>query len=83
LFVNLLRLLWACRGTAEPSQSAFLLALLIIILSFLTASLLQAKFIYGEGIGFGAFSWGLVLAYKYGLSRGSCDNLERVKDLDR
>ena len=83
LFVNLLRLVWACRGTAEPSQGAFLVALLIITLSFLTASLLQAKFIYGEGIGFGAFSWGLVLAYKYGLPRGSRDNLERVKDLDR
>ena len=76
LVVNLLRLLWACRGAAKPRQVAFVLALFIICLSFLIASPLQAKFIYDEGIGFGAFSWGLLLAYKYGLPRGSYDNLQ-------
>ena len=67
IFMNLLRLLWVCRVTTEPRQVAFVLALTIISLSILIVSPLQAKYIYEEGVGFGAFSLGLLLAYKYGL----------------
>jgi O-antigen ligase len=67
--ITLLRLLWVCRDTTEQRQVAYVWTLSIISLAILIASPLQAKYIYEEGIGFGAFSLGLLLAYKYGLPR--------------
>lgn len=66
-FLNLLKLMWTYVGNAAPEQRTLVWALLIICLSFLIASPIQAKFIYGEGVSIGAFAWGLLLAYKHGL----------------
>jgi hypothetical protein len=72
LCISLLRLVWtyapARAGMVPPKQYAFLWALIVVCLSFVVASPLQAKFIYSTGLPIGAFAWGLIMAHGHGMS---------------
>lgn len=71
LCAALLKLLWAYAGKLPLKESSFLWALFLVYLTFLVASPLQARFIYSEGVPIAAFSWGLLMAHRYGLSNGT------------
>lgn len=86
LCLGLLRLLWAHTpardGIASPKQRAFLWALFVVCLSFLVASPLQARLLYGTGLPLGAFAWGLIMAHRHGLSVMSMMSARRGESRD-
>jgi O-antigen ligase len=66
LCASMLGLVWAYAEKAPAAQSAFLWAMFIVCLSFLVASPLQARLLYGTGLPVGAFAWGLIMAHRRG-----------------
>lgn len=77
LFLNMLKLFWKGVEDKGRDRNVFLWALLIICLTLLIASPVQAKFVYREGIVFAAFCWGLIMANKHGLPSGIYEDSPR------
>ncbi len=81
LFVNLLKLLWACTNEGAAYNSVFLWALFILCLTFIIVSPQQARFIFGNGLPIAAFSSGLALMHKRGLLRGLYESPPRAPEV--
>lgn len=75
LCINLMRLAWTSAGDMGLKESAFLWTLFIICLSFFVAGPYQAFFVFSLGLPIGAFSWGLLMVHKHGVTNSTSGNL--------